>query len=342
MDAREMCMRSNSALWLVVAGVGLAACGSVSQSNDAGGGNGGGGAGGGAGTGGAGPPTVAQACGQYATTLCGRLDGCAPYALQIFYGDRATCESRVLLSCMRDLEVPDTNQTTTDMAACARDANNSSCPDLLANVFPASCQIKPGKRLNGEGCGSSWQCLSTHCEKPSGDCGVCAPRASAAGACTVDGGCTAGLVCAALKCVAPAAQGAPCSAMAPCRANLYCSTATNTCATPLPLGASCMGDTNGCDFRQGVSCNSFASPPKCEMIAAAKGGQACGIVNNTLTICVALNTCQGISLVPLQTSGVCPNPAGDGMQCTDTVHCLAPASCVGGLCRLPSTSSCAK
>ncbi len=352
-------MRSNLALLLVVAAgsVAVAACGSVAAQNDAGPGNGGAGSGGGgaAGSGGgggvgidggidAGPPTVEEACGQYASTLCSRLGGCAPYALQLFYGDNDTCLSRVKLGCMLDLEVPDSNQTTAGMAACARDANNSSCADLLANVFPASCQIKPGNRLNGERCGSSWQCMSTHCERSTTDCGVCAPRAAAGGACTVDGGCMQGLVCAAQKCVAPAAMGAPCSAMAPCRANLYCSAISNTCATPLALGAPCGGDTGGCDFRQGVSCNTFAvmANQKCETVAAAKGGQACGLVNSTLTLCVANNTCQGISLIPLKTDGVCPNPAGDGMQCSDTVHCLAPANCVGGLCRLPSTSSCPK
>src|SRR5260221_10931950 len=171
MDARGMRMRTNwGLLLLVVAGsVGAVGCGSVaSSSND----------------GGAtdssvetAPPTVAEACGQYATTLCSRLDGCAPYALQIFYGDITTCASRVTLGCMRDLEVPDTNQTTTDMATCARDAANATCDDLVANVVPASCQIKPGIRRDGEGCGSSWQCMSTHCEKTDGDCGVCAPRA---------------------------------------------------------------------------------------------------------------------------------------------------------------------
>ena len=137
------------------------------------------------------PPTVDEACGQFATAFCGRLEGCAPFALQILYGDSATCDvARRRSGCMRDLEVPDTNQTTTDMVACAHDANNASCDDLVANNFPASCQIKPGVRVNGEGCGSSWQCMSTHCEKTDGDCGVCAPRAAASGACTVDEGCT--------------------------------------------------------------------------------------------------------------------------------------------------------
>ena len=151
----------------------------------------------------------------------------------------------VKLGCMLDLEVPDSNQTTTDMAACARDANNASCADLLANVFPASCRIKPGNRLNGERCGSSWQCMSTHCEKTTATA-ACARRAPPPAArARVDGGCTLGLVCAAQKCVAPAAMGAPCSAIAPCRANLYCSAISNTCATPLALGAPCGGDSSG-------------------------------------------------------------------------------------------------
>ena len=147
------------------------------------------------------PPTVAEACGQFASALCGRLDGCAPYALQIFYGDSATCMSRVALGCMRDLEVPDSNETTTDMAACARDANNASCDDLIANDFPASCQIKPGvaaerRRLRVE--------LAVHEHALREDRRrlrrVRAAR-GASGACTVDEGCTQGLVCAAQKCV---------------------------------------------------------------------------------------------------------------------------------------------
>jgi hypothetical protein len=329
-------MRLNLARLLVMAvsGVGLAACGSVASQNDGGGGH--------DGSADVPPPTADEACNQFASTFCGRLGGCAPLVLQVLYGDSTTCESRVVLGCTRDLAVPDSNETTTDMVACARDAANATCDDLVANKLPASCQTKPGSRLNGEGCGSSWQCMSTHCEKSTGDCGVCAPRASASGACTVSEGCAAGLLCAAQKCVAPGALNAPCNDTAPCLGNLYCSAASNTCATPLGRGASCAGDTNGCDFKQGLACNSLSSTPKCETIAAAKGGEACGLVNSTLTVCIEGNSCPGLSLVPLQTMGVCPNPAGDGQQCTDSVHCLPPASCVGGLCRLPSSASCTK
>jgi len=330
-----MCMRSNLASLLVIAvgGVGLAACGSVAAQND-----GSGGAGGNDGGIDMPPPTVDEACGQYASALCSRLNSCAPSVAQVLYGDAATCMTRVTLGCTRDMQAPDITATTTDMVACARDAANATCDDLVNNNVPASCQVKPGTRLNGEGCGSSWQCMSAHCEKTTGDCGVCAPRAGAGGACTVTEGCTQGLACATGKCVTPGALGAPCSDMAPCRGSLYCSAVSNTCATPLPLAAACKGDNNACDFKTGAMCNFLSDMPKCEMVNVAKGGDACGIINGALTICIEFNTCNGISLIPLQTMGTCPNTAGDGQACTDAQHCLPPASCVGGLCRLPSTS----
>lgn len=335
-------MRSNAgavSLAVVVGAVslGVAACGSVSASSD-----GAGGAGGSDGGADVAPPTVEEACAQFATAFCGRLEACAPFVGQVLYGDRTMCESRAALGCMLDLEVADSNHTPTDMVACAHDASNASCADLLANDLPTSCQIKPGLRQNGQGCGSSWQCASTHCEKSSSDCGVCAPRSAAGGSCTVDEGCDLGLVCATQRCVAPGALNAPCGDAAPCRGGLTCSAANKMCVTPLGVGASCENDKNACDFAKGVGCNGFASPARCEMVASAKGGEACGIVNNTLTICIVLNSCNGISLIPLQTMGTCPNPAGDGQQCNDNVHCLPPANCVGGLCRLPSSGSCAK
>jgi len=353
-------MRANLFVVLLAAAVG-AGCGGVTASNDGGGATGGsaagaggmtggaggttgagGMAGGAGGTGGAAAPTVEQACSQFAEAFCTRLTGCAPFVGQILYGDKATCVTRTALGCMRDLQVPDTNQTTTDMVACARDASNAVCDDLLANVLPASCAIKPGPRLNGEGCGSPWQCQSTHCEKPGGDCGVCAPRAAANGACTADEGCMPGLVCAAQKCVMPGQLNAACNAANPCRGNLYCNAKTNMCAMPVGVGGSCDGDNNACDGKNGVGCNVFASPQRCETVAAAKGGQACGIVNNTLTLCIVNNSCNGVSLVPLSTMGTCPSPAGDGQQCSDKVHCMAPANCVGGLCRLSGAASCTR
>jgi len=308
---------------MVVSSTALAACGGVSASND----------------GGAdGPPTVQQACGAFGQTLCSRLNDCAPFIFQIFYGTTTTCRERVELSCTKDFEVPETNHTTTEMAACATAANTATCDDLLADNFPEPCRIKPGPRLNGEGCGSSWQCMSTHCEKTTGDCGTCAPRQAASGTCTVTEGCTLGLVCTNGKCVNPSALGGACDANTPCRGgNTYCN--ANMCAARLGAGSSCAGNSEACDFGSGVGCNVLSAAPTCQPVASAQGGQPCGIVNGTLTICQLVNDCAGATLMQ---PGACVAPSQDGTACSMGHNCLPPANCVGGLCRLPSTGSCAK
>jgi hypothetical protein len=332
----------------------LSACGSVSsQPVDGGPGAGGSGVGG-AGTGGSGPggssaggsggsaqpPTVDQACTTMAQALCTRLGECAPVGVPLFYGDMATCVERAKLGCSKEQEVPDISRTAANIVACADAASVTSCDDLLANIFPAACHIKPGVRIDGEGCGSSMQCASTHCEKPMSDCGVCAARSPVNGTCSSDDGCAVGLVCAANKCVMPGGTGAICDAARPCRGNLYCSSA-GTCAARAPVGTACGGDANICDIFHGAGCNPFAPQASrtCEMISVAKGGQACGIINSALTLCVQGNQCAGATLLQ---PGVCASPAADGQACDNNVHCLPPANCVNGLCRLPSVGSCTK
>jgi hypothetical protein len=335
------------------------ACGSVNSSpGDAGGGGGSGGTiGAGGSSGGAGnqgggganvdaaqetaPPTVEQACTMMAEALCGRFANCAPVAVPLFYGDMATCLQRAKLGCTKEQEVTDIARTTGDIVACADAAGRATCDDLLANNFPAACQPKPGARIDGEGCGSSLQCASTHCEKPAMDCGLCAPRHPVNGDCTSDDGCVSGLVCANKKCVMPGALGAGCSDNQPCRGNLYCSTSTKVCAQRAGAGTACGGDPGICDLFHGAGCNIFAiqANQKCETLTVAAGGRPCGILNGALTFCVQGNMCAGASLA---SPGVCASPAGDGETCDNNVHCLPPANCVGGRCRLPSVGSCPK
>jgi hypothetical protein len=299
----------------------LVACGGVSANNPD-----------------AGPPTVQQACSAFADTLCTRMNDCAPFIFQIFYGTAATCRERVELGCTKDFEVPETNQTTTERAACAAAASSARCDDLLADNFPEACRVKPGPRRDGEGCGSSWQCMSTHCEKTTGDCGTCAPRQAAAGACTVNEGCTLGLVCANSKCVSPSPLGGACDDNTPCQGgHLYCN--AGACATRLGAGSPCASNADACDFAAGVGCNVFGANPTCQTVAAAQGGQACGIVNGTLTICQLVNECAGATLTA---PGACVAPSQDGTACSDGHNCLPPASCVAGFCRLPSAGSCPK
>jgi len=147
------------------------------------------------------------------------------------------------------------------------------------------------------------------------------------------------MVCATGRCVTPGDLGAGCDAGHPCRGNLYCSS-TATCTAKLGPGGSCAGSSDACDLAgQGVACNGFNNT--CVAIAVAKGGETCGIVNGTLTVCVNFDACSGATLTQ---TGTCANPAADGEFCGSANmghNCVPPASCDrSNLCRLPSATSC--
>src|ERR1022692_3883697 len=229
------------------------------------------------------PPSIDQACTQYASSVCNALGTCGSLALQLFYGDNPTCVTRQKLSCTTDQMASGINRTTTDIVTCAQAVSGASCTDVLAQNFPSACQVTPGTVPNGGSCGSSWQCQSTHCEKPGAACGTCAARQPASGSCSSDDGCNVGLVCANKKCVVPGGVGATCSDNNPCRGNLYC-TGTGTCAPLVEVGGSCADSASACDLTNGAGCNPINKT--CAAVAIAKGGEACGIVNGTLTLCV--------------------------------------------------------
>jgi hypothetical protein len=284
------------------------------------------------------PVSATDACMQVATALCARIDGCAPLALAVLYGDQSTCISRAVLSCTTDQSVQGIGRTTGDLTGCATALGTASCSDLLAGTLPTVCTNKPGTVVNGMACGSDLQCVSTYCNKAA-DCGVCSPRQAAGGDCTVDGGCLAGLVCANSRCVAPAGPGGDCNLPnQPCRTDLYCPTTTATkggsakCAAKVAAGGSCADSDQACDLVQGNICNPIGQT--CETITVAKGGQACGL--GAKALCVGfVAPCSNFL-----TGGVCASPAADGAACGGNDVCIPPATCVDKICRLPSAPDC--
>jgi len=314
-------------------------CGKIiAVTPDGGAGGAGGGGGGGAGGGGA-TVTAAMACQQVATAICTGVNGCAPFLIKVTYGDLQTCIDRTALGCTNDQMVPDMPRTVEDLLACATAVGGVSCADALAAKFPPVCLFKPGPRADGAACGSSWQCASTYC-KTTDACGVCAARADVGGACSVNGGCLDGLVCAANGvCVGQAGPNVACNANHPCRSDLYCTGNPGTCQPKMTAAGTCADSDQACDIVRGFGCNGLNKT--CEMVNVASGGDACGIVNNALTVCAGLNPCPGVTL--LKPMGVCANPAADGAPCGDAANgtnCVPPATCVSGLCRLPSTPTC--
>jgi hypothetical protein len=315
------------------------ACGGVTPlANDGGGAGAGGGAD--AGLDGpleAAPLTTDEGCDQEAKALCDSLNGCAPIALQVYYGDEATCIARASLSCKTDQSVGGITRTADDLSSCARALATASCADLLADNYPAACQMNPGTVVNGAACGSDWQCGSSFCNKTT-MCGVCSPRAAVGGDCTADDGCAQELVCANKKCAKPAGPGEDCNLPGqPCRSDLYCPTSNGSakCAAKVGAGGACADSDQACDLVKGVFCNPIDHT--CETLSVAKGGDACGLAMKT--ICVGfIAPCSNFL-----TSGVCANPAQDGEACgMGGKVCVPPATCDPNMnvCRLPSAPDC--
>jgi hypothetical protein len=284
-----------------------------------------------------GPPlTIDQACTDLNTSICGALQACSTFLLQLAYGDVATCVARTNLGCTMGQAASGVGRTLEDLENCARAIPTVSCADLIAHKTPAACQDKPGTVINGLSCGAGTQCQSTFCRKQ-GACGVCAPREAVGGVCINDEHCRADLVCVPTtsRCAVPGEMGAGCDDMRPCRADLYCR--AGACAAKVGAGESCADSDTACDPTRGVACNSVSKV--CQSLHVAKKGEACGIVNAMVVLCEAAGSCEGEA----QARPACTAATGDGEACGAAVAgrgCLGPASCVVGICRLPATPSC--
>jgi len=321
--------RAVAGAWMAAAmAAGLAACGTVAPASPTDGGAD------------VAALTAQEGCAREAQAICDALDHCAPPWVQYLYGDKTTCVSRLSGSCMDEQGAPGVSRLPAEMASCASAVTAASCADLLGGKYPTACQVKPGTVANGKACGTDWQCADAYCAKPAdSNCGVCAPRSTVNGNCAADDGCQPGMVCANKKCVVPGDVGAACDGNDPCRSNLYC-TPAGTCSAKLGAGAVCANIFSGeCDIYQGFVCSNLITAGQCVQVTVKKGGESCG--GGTRTVCMGFNPCSGSTAAQ---TGVCANPAGDGEACGDGAgagrNCLPPATCTGGLYRLPSSSSC--
>jgi len=259
-----------------------------------------------------GSTNASQVCATFASTLCTKLQTCSSFVLGVLYGDEATCEKRIVLSCVPAFTAPGTSATPTKTAACGQSLASLGCDAFLKGDFGASCKTDPGTVAVDGACADDAQCASTFCARaPDAACGVCQPPTTVGGAC-VRSSCSAGQVCPAgqSKCIAPT-QGKVddmCTAQEQCDLAhaVGCNTTTNKCIA-LTLAQSMCG------------ANSLIPPP------------------TSYAVCPANGTCSAAF------AGRCNAAAADGASCStaDTgTHCVAPARCVGAKCTVPDPSTC--
>jgi hypothetical protein len=283
---------------------------------------------------------IDEACAADADSWCGPLDRCAPFTMQLLYGDKAACIARDKLWCTPFLQTSD-SETPDQMKACAAALAAQSCDEFYAGITPDACKLPPGVRADGATCQNGTQCQSTHCKVATGSaCGVCAQKVPEGGHCDHSSDCV----------------------------DRYCRRATMTCVKLPSLDQPCTGT---CSFSDGINLtcvfNADGSGGVCKTAIQAGGAcdpmaDACDLSWNSLICDSTTRTCKpsGIVAGPGQSceSGncsadgrctasddggapVCVPPPADGATC-DPVQspCNWPAQCVNNKCQLPAANQC--
>lgn len=273
-----------------------------------------------------------EACRDWATHHCKRLEFCAPLSVSLDYGDLDTCVDRNKQVCASALRAPATGATPNTMAACALAFDSASCDDVVVGRPPKSCH-DPGALGLGAACGDDSQCsgVDAFCRvAPDDTCGACSVRGDVGAACDSARDCQYGLVCY-FTCMRPVGPGDMCDGMLKqCPETMVCF--NYKCIVPAQRGASCEPNADHCDHDHGLFCD--PEEKICLPYKVAGIGAPCG----TGIVC-GRGTC-----VPdegTETSH-CVQNLPDGSRCDRTrgPACLGPAKCVNGQCRVPQADRC--
>jgi hypothetical protein len=278
-----------------------------------------GGAGGGNMDGG-GPPagTRAEACAALGNAIAAQLMRCNPYLLMAGYGSQAAYAQRLTLNCNL-YDAPGVNWPARPFKPCADALAAQSCTDWFDDVPLAACPLN-GQFLDGQPCGSGFQCQTGLCSFPATGCGRCIQRPLMGQACVET--CAQNLSCSPNKvCVPLGVRGAPCDANTPCRPSLACH--NGACAPPATSGT-CVTDDE-CDFTQGYVCN----PDRGQCVKVTFGPTCLLNPDGSYVYCSGAQICK---------QGMCIARVADGGACSDTdrLFCQWPARCSNMRCRLPA------
>jgi hypothetical protein len=273
-----------------------------------------------------------DACTEWATHSCNRLELCAPVTIQIDYGGVASCIARSKTACSSVLQARGTGATPSTLRACAQAYDSASCDEVVVGKPPEVCNVA-GALSPGTACFDNSQCAGpkAYCRMAADElCGMCAALGPPGAACDSARDCQYGLVCF-FTCMAPVAKGAPCDGMTrQCPETLVCY--NYTCVSPGQTGEPCDPQADNCDHDHGLFCD--AKQKRCSRFEVADVGAVCGVG----TVCKA-GTC--VADEATQTS-VCVANATDGSSCDAKrgPACTAPARCADGTCQQLNATAC--
>lgn len=299
------------------------------------------------------PVGADQACADFATANCTKLDQCILNGTTIRYGGASTCQARQKQACLVRLGATGTGNDPAAVELCVSELPSAACGEFDLGVIP-ECEAQIGTLPAGAPCAFSGQCQSANCAIVNGtNCGTCAPANQAGDSCATTS-CSTGSVCVAAtqECQPRGAMGSACDADHPCGAGSSCVTpaamSSGTCqAAGGSVGVSCdpkRQTAPGCDPNAGLYCDSTTDT--CLATTYVTAGAQCGLVNHATAACTNASTCFGAQG---QNPGTCVADATNGTACDTQAgpSCIPPARCVigaptatSGVCRLPDPTKC--
>jgi hypothetical protein len=201
-------------------------------------------------------------CSDLWSRRCAEWKTCLPNDFNTRFTSTDDCVSQRGAACAAGFDGEAVTAKPADVKACFDGDKTLSCTQLTRLLFdpnadpnttnadPACAKIPAGTRKDGESCAFHAECSGGACIR-AGECGTCATRQAAGGACKVNEHCKPGLSCGADgKCAPISEKGGDC-AVADCHTDLLCG-ADKTCGDRIPDGAAC--DPTSLSVR----CNWFA------------------------------------------------------------------------------------
>jgi hypothetical protein len=264
--------------------------------------------------------TLAEACTIRNTSYCNMLARCLAQTFRVFT-DMADCVQRIVLGCTIEHAADPPGLNPSWLVACAHAREAGGCDSLLMD--PPACVPPPGNLPTGATCRTDSQCQGRYCDRAnSGPCGTCAERGAAGAECHLWNYCEPGLICGNSRCVTPVNIGEACPNGFGC----------------LPVTQACVDGRCAVAPREGEHCSSScdsSKPLSCVGGICAVNPVASGELCNMPGDCPPGNVC-----VPEPPVRRCTPLREDGQPCgTGYSFCRHPATCVDGVCTLP-TSSC--
>lgn len=299
------------------------------------------------------PVGADQACTDFATANCTKLDDCVFNGTSQRYGGASTCRQRQKQICLLRLGATGTGNNPTAVEECVSETATASCNDFDLADIP-ECEAKIGSGANGDPCAFGGQCQSSNCAIVTGtNCGTCAPPNNAGDPCATTS-CSQGFECVAAtqQCQPFGSAAAACGTDQPCGAGLFCVTPSGAASGTCEVSGTSVGSVCDPKHQTAPACNASmgfycdGGTDTCASIVYVTAGAQCGSVSQVVNGCTNASTCFGAQG---STPGTCVADAADGTSCnTETgPSCVPPSRCVtssptavSGTCRFPNPTTC--